>query len=94
MPRINLSADSSVLSGKSITIMCHLKKSDMISLNWFKDGCALLLDSKHYIGGNMDSPHLTITAVSKLDEGKYTCKASNRFGTSSESVSFKVIFCK
>ncbi|XP_052092726.1 titin-like isoform X2 [Mytilus californianus] len=91
-PEIKLSTASSVLSRKSITIMCHLK-SDITSLNWFKDDCALMLDCKHYIGGNLDSPHLTITAVSKLDEGRYTCKASNRFGTiSSEHISFTVIF--
>lgn len=81
-----------MLFGKAITIVCLLE-SDIQTLNWFKDGCELSLDNKHFIGGKLDSPHLTITAASKSDEGKYTCKGITQFGTTiSNTISIMVVF--
>ncbi|CAC5417136.1 HMCN [Mytilus coruscus] len=92
IPRITLNSDSSVLHGKAITIVCLLE-SNIQSLIWFKNDCELSLDNKHFIGGTLDSPHLTITAVSKSDEGRYTCKGTNQFGTTiSNIISIMVIF--
>ncbi|XP_063420772.1 hemicentin-1-like [Mytilus trossulus] len=92
IPRITLNSDASVLFGKTFTIVCLLE-SGIQTMNWFKDDCEISLNNKHFIGGKLDSPHLTITAVSKSDEGKYTCKGTTQFGTTiSNTISIMVIF--
>ena len=44
-----------------------------------------------FSGGTLSDPSLTINNIAKSDEGIYMCRATDRFGTSSED---SVITCK
>ena len=65
--------------GDDFTLHCRSDRNDVV-LQWLKDSTQLVSNDGDY----------TITNIRKEDEGTYTCKAENSYGSTSESVQVTV----
>ncbi|XP_040598196.1 microfibrillar-associated protein 3-like isoform X3 [Mesocricetus auratus] len=87
-----------VKEGNSALINCSVHGVPDLSFKWFNSVGKLLKegdDDKERGGGKwqmLDGGLLNITKVSFSDRGKYTCVASNIYGTVNNTVTLRVIF--
>jgi hypothetical protein len=55
-------------------------------IEWKKNGEALCINDRKYIGGGVEDSYLTITSSTKEDAGQYTCIVTNAVGSVSENI--------
>ncbi|KAL6036303.1 hypothetical protein STEG23_024039 [Scotinomys teguina] len=87
-----------VKEGRSALINCSVHGVPDLAFTWYNSVGKLLKEGEHdkERGGGkwqmLDGGLLNITKVSFSDRGKYTCVASNIYGTVNNTVTLRVIF--
>lgn len=73
--------NQSVLAPKDVTFECEITSGDPpAKLHWYKDSRELYDGKKYIITYRKDVATLNIKTTDGLDEGLYTCEASNKLG--------------
>ncbi|KAI7799480.1 hemicentin-1 isoform X1 [Triplophysa rosa] len=75
-----LPSEMSVLLNDSIQLVCRAEGTPTPEIQWLKDGKTLSRTAQSNIKISPDGSTLTVTAVHKSDNGKYTCVATNQAG--------------
>ena len=65
-----------VTEGDNVTLTCNITDGDLNKIRWLKD--------KNYL--DEKTTNLALRDIKKEQEGTYTCEASNRGGTASDSI--------
>lgn len=74
-----------VLPGTTAYLPCReVAKPNVSAVTWYKDGAEVNRTSGRISSGTVDQPSLTISNVTKEDEGFYRCNATNKQGKTSE----------
>nr|XP_019570729.1 PREDICTED: microfibrillar-associated protein 3-like isoform X2 [Rhinolophus sinicus] len=84
-----------VKEGKSALINCNVSGVPNPQFKWYNSIGKLLKEEDEERGGKWqmhESGLLNITKVSFSDRGKYTCVASNVYGTVNNTVTLRVVF--
>ncbi|KAG6932359.1 microfibrillar-associated protein 3-like [Chelydra serpentina] len=82
-----------VKEGKSALIDCNVQGNPAPRYKWYNsNGCLLKEDENSGKWWFLDNGLLNITSVSFDDRGKYTCVASNIYGTVNNTVTLRVVF--
>ncbi|XP_061106825.1 microfibrillar-associated protein 3-like [Conger conger] len=79
--------------GKSALIDCNATGDPLPNVQWFNSRGSLL--DVETSGGKwwiLDSGELNITSITFADRGKYTCMASNVYGSMNHTVTLRVVF--
>lgn len=64
-----------------LTLNCHVRGAPKPNITWVKDGVTLEPSEKYQMVENDDGTcELIVSDVTKLDNGKYVCKADSRAG--------------
>jgi hypothetical protein len=69
-----------VTAGDPVILQCEVDGTPEPVITWRKDSRILSSDKNVIITKRRFKSLLTITKVSKSDQGRYSCKASNGFG--------------
>ncbi|TFK16294.1 Microfibrillar-associated protein 3-like [Platysternon megacephalum] len=82
-----------VKEGNSALIDCNVQGNPVPHYKWYNsNGCLLKEEENSGKWWFLDSGLLNITSVSFDDRGKYTCVASNIYGTVNNTVTLRVVF--
>ncbi|XP_038256828.1 microfibrillar-associated protein 3-like [Dermochelys coriacea] len=82
-----------VKEGKSALIDCNVQGNPAPRYKWYNsNGCLLKEEDNSGKWWFLDNGLLNITSVSFDDRGKYTCVASNIYGTVNNTVTLRVVF--
>ncbi|XP_039396142.1 microfibrillar-associated protein 3-like [Mauremys reevesii] len=82
-----------VKEGNSALIDCNVQGNPAPRYKWYNsNGCLLKEEENSGKWWFLDSGLLNITSVSFDDRGKYTCVASNMYGTVNNTVTLRVVF--
>ncbi|CAM2113172.1 microfibrillar-associated protein 3-like isoform X1 [Caretta caretta] len=82
-----------VKEGKSALIDCNVQGNPAPRYKWYNsNGCLLKEEENSGKWWFLDNGLLNITSVSFDDRGKYTCVASNIYGTVNNTVTLRVVF--
>ncbi|XP_068144676.1 titin homolog isoform X2 [Drosophila tropicalis] len=80
------------LLGSSFTLQCNMRGAPRPQVTWYKDGIQLSSSSERVRIRQIGSTcALTITTVSELDSGRYTCEATNAKGRVSTFARLQVV---
>lgn len=74
--------------GQPVTLACYADGYPEPTVTWKRNNVLLMPNEKY--AQNEDGSELTILDVKKVDEGDYTCIASNKAGKKQEEISLKV----
>ncbi|XP_031428225.1 neural cell adhesion molecule 1a isoform X21 [Clupea harengus] len=74
--------------GQSVTLACDADGFPEPAVTWARSGVVLEEDAKYTL--NDDGSELVISDVKKVDEGDYSCIATNKAGRKEEEVSLNV----
>ncbi|VDI31519.1 Hypothetical predicted protein [Mytilus galloprovincialis] len=87
-PTVNVSNNALAKAGTNITIWCEVPSSSKATgITWIKNGSIIqITNSTRYGGGTISFPSLGISDVQLVDEGMYTCQATNPIGTGNQTV--------
>ncbi|XP_074849129.1 microfibrillar-associated protein 3-like [Carettochelys insculpta] len=83
-----------VKEGNSALIDCNVQGNPAPHYKWYNSNGGLLKEEENSAGKwlFLDNGLLNITSVSFNDRGKYTCVASNIYGTVNNTVTLRVVF--
>ncbi|KAG9479932.1 microfibrillar-associated protein 3-like [Eleutherodactylus coqui] len=81
-----------VKEGNSVVIHCNIEGHPDPHFQWYHSNGHLLKEENEGKLWILDSGLLNITIVSFEDRGKYTCVATNSYGTVNNTVTLRVIF--
>uniref|UniRef100_A0A452HIB3 Microfibrillar-associated protein 3-like n=1 Tax=Gopherus agassizii TaxID=38772 RepID=A0A452HIB3_9SAUR len=82
-----------VKEGNSALIDCNVQGNPAPHYKWYNsNGCLLKEEENSGKWWFLDNGLLNITSVSFDDRGKYTCVASNMYGTVNNTVTLRVVF--
>ncbi|XP_069832700.1 microfibrillar-associated protein 3-like [Dendropsophus ebraccatus] len=81
-----------VKEGNSVVIHCNIEGHPDPHFRWYHSSGHLLKEENEGRLWILDSGLLNITSVSFEDRGKYTCVATNSYGTVNNTVTLRVIF--
>ncbi|NWJ11439.1 MFA3L protein, partial [Crypturellus undulatus] len=83
-----------VREGSSALIDCNVQGNPSPRYRWYNSNGRLLHEEGNKAGKwwFLDNGQLNITSVSFEDRGKYTCVASNMFGSVNNTVTLRVVF--
>ncbi|KAH1169574.1 microfibrillar-associated protein 3-like [Mauremys mutica] len=82
-----------VKEGNSALIDCNVQGNPAPRYKWYNsNGCLLKEEENSGKWWFLDNGLLNITSVSFDDRGKYTCVASNMYGTVNNTVTLRVVF--
>lgn len=74
-------------SGESVELECSVGNVSMRNFKWFKDNQPVSKDENLIVSNlGFNRTTLRIKTLTRSDEGKYTCLATNKFGNDSRSV--------
>ncbi|XP_030081334.1 titin isoform X13 [Drosophila hydei] len=80
------------LLGSSFTLQCNMRGAPRPKITWYKDGIQLSSSSDRVKIRQIGSTcALTISTVSELDSGRYTCEATNSKGRVSTFARLQVV---
>ncbi|KAL4660924.1 microfi brillar-associated protein 3-like [Arapaima gigas] len=75
--------------GNSVAIDCNISGQPFPTVRWVNSHGTLLDGGKWLV---LDSGILNITSITFEDRGKYTCVASNIYGSTNHTVTLRVVF--
>ncbi|KAM9329962.1 microfibrillar-associated protein 3-like [Gastrophryne carolinensis] len=81
-----------VKEGNSVAIQCNIEGHPNPHFQWYHSNEHLLEEENDGKWWSLESGLLNITRVSFEDRGKYTCVATNSYGTVNNTVTLRVIF--
>ncbi|XP_062991175.1 mast/stem cell growth factor receptor Kit [Elgaria multicarinata webbii] len=95
LPAITLSKPNHLLKeGEKFEVMCTITDLDStLKANWIFQGSATITTQRRNVGdyGFETKLTLSIRSVGVNDSGAFTCQASNPLGTSSDTITLKVL---
>ena len=81
-----------VLPGTTAYLPCRgVAKPNVTAVKWYKNGAEVNRTSGRISSGTVDQPSLTISNVTKEDEGFYRCNATTKQGKTSETTLLVVL---
>lgn len=93
LPVITTKVDHIIVKeGNSVIIHCNIEGHPDPHFQWYHSNGHLLEEENEGRLWILDSGLLNITSVSFEDRGKYTCVATNSYGTVNNTVTLRVIF--
>ncbi|XP_070201260.1 uncharacterized protein [Littorina saxatilis] len=95
-PNVTMNPSQTSTEGQYTTLGCDVKACPpLTSLQWYKGGQPLATFSiRHYTGGTIGNPSLTIPSVQLDDAGSYHCVASNSLGSTKSDTTVLTVHCK
>ncbi|CAG2227899.1 HMCN [Mytilus edulis] len=92
-PIVNVSKIIAAKAGTNTTIWCEVPTSSKVTgISWMKNGRVIqITNSTKYGGGTISSPSLEISNVQQVEEGNYTCLATNPIGTGNQTVFLAIV---
>ncbi|XP_076106761.1 uncharacterized protein LOC143075277 isoform X2 [Mytilus galloprovincialis] len=92
-PIVNVSKIIAAKAGTNTTIWCEVPTSSKVTgISWIKNGRVIqITNSTKYGGGTISSPSLEISNVQQVEEGNYTCLATNPIGTGNQTVFLAIV---
>lgn len=90
---MKVSTNALAKAGTNITIWCEVPTSSKATgITWIKNGSIIqITNSTKYGGGTLSSPSLEISDVQLVDDGNYTCLATNPIGTGNQTVFLAIV---
>ena len=82
-----------IKEGENLTLFCNATGSSL-TISWTKNGSAINPNEDVRIRLSTDKEQLTITNVSRKDNGAYRCVASNKVGNATSNVAIVTIRCE
>ena len=82
-----------VKEGENLTFFCNATGSSL-TISWTKNGSAINPNEDVRIRLSTDKEQLTITNVSRKDNGAYRCVASNKVGNATSSAAIVTVRCE
>jgi len=77
-----------------MTLSCNASGEPVPTISWTKDGSIISASGDSRISFVAENKELTITNVSRADEGEYRCLANNSLGNASSNAAFLNVQCK
>ena len=82
-----------IKEGENLTLFCNATGSSL-TISWTKNGSAINPNEDVRIRLSTDKEQLTITNVSRKDNGAYRCVASNKVGNATSNVAIVTVRCE
>ena len=82
-----------VKEGENLTLFCNATGSSL-TISWTKNGSAINPNEDVRIRLSTDKEQLTITNVSRKDNGAYRCVASNKVGNATSNAAIVTVRCE
>ena len=82
-----------IKEGENLTLFCNATGSSL-SISWTKNGSAINPNEDVQIRLSTDKEQLTITNVSRKDNGAYRCVASNKVGNATSIAAIVTVRCE
>ena len=76
--------------GENVTFTCDADGNPAPSFSWIKDGLVVNANSRITVSSNK----LTITNVTRVDQGQYFCNATNDLGNVLSTAAILNVLCK
>ena len=86
-------SSQTVTEGGHVELKCNLlfgSDSSDLAFAWFKNETELVSDDQYKITSTGNQTILTVKKVNADDKGNFTCKATNKFGESAETIQLRV----
>lgn len=89
------------IEGQNVTFECNLEGQPLSIVTWWKGSTQIVTsDSRFHVSGaaprsvDNSTVTLTITNVTRNDEGFYQCRAENQLGSHSSKGAYLIVDCK
>ena len=82
-----------IKEGENLTLFCNATGSSL-TISWTKNGFAINPNEDVRIRLSTDKEQLTITNVSRKDNGAYRCVASNKVGNATSNATIVTVRCE
>ena len=82
-----------IKEGENLTLFCNATGSSL-TISWTKNGSAINPNEDVQIRLSTDKEQLTITNVSRKDNGAYRCVASNKVGNATSIAAIVTVRCE
>ena len=82
-----------IKEGENLTLFCNATGSSL-TISWTKNGSAINPNEDVRIRLSTDKEQLTITNVSRKDNGAYRCVASNKVGNATSNAAIVTVRCE
>ena len=82
-----------VKEGENLTFFCNATGSSL-TISWTKNRSSINPNEDVRIRLSTDKEHLTITNVSRKDNGAYRCVASNKVGNATSNAAIVTVRCE
>ena len=82
-----------VKEGENLTLFCNATGSSL-TISWTKNGSSINPNEDVRIRLSPDNEQLTITNVSRTDNGAYRCVASNKVGNATSNATTVTVRCE
>ena len=76
--------------GSSVTFLCEILSEPGYEIAWYFDQTVVTSSDRHSLSSSGTIEMLTISSVTILDAGYYTCSASNVHGTANATEELRV----
>ena len=80
--------------GNNVTLSCNAAANPAPTISWIRDGSLVNSTINSRISFSEDNKQLTITNVSRTDNGEYQCVAENRVGSDTSKSASLDVQCK
>ena len=80
--------------GENTSLSCNATGNPKPTISWYKDDTKINAGADSRVSISEDDTQLTITNVSRNDDGQYTCVASNSLGNSTSNSATLTVQCK
>ena len=77
-----------------INLSCNATGSPLLTISWTRNGISVNASGNSRISFSADKKQLTITNVSRTDNGEYRCVTSNRVGSDISNAATVNVQCK
>ena len=77
-----------------VTLSCNASGDPVPTISWTRDATIISTSGHSRISFGAENKELTITNVSRADEGEYRCEANNSLGNATSNAAFLNVQCK